>query len=140
MLPILKFIMQPIAENCIKHGFKGLKREGHVKIQVYREEDKICFVTEDNGKGMEAGKLKELQKYMENADDRTFHSIGLKNTCQRLRLVYGEEAGIVLESVVDEYTRVCCYIPAAALQMKEFAESKTLLQAKDHQTCSNIPL
>ncbi len=122
LLPVLKFIMQPVVENCIKHGFKGLKREGHVKIHICRNEDKICFITEDNGKGIDKDKLEELQKYMQNADDRTFHSIGLKNTCQRLKLVYGEEAGIVLESAENEYTRVCCYIPAGVMQMKGFTE------------------
>lgn len=112
MLPVLKFIMQPVVENCIKHGFKGLKREGHVKIHIYRDGDKIRFLTEDNGKGIAPDRLEELRKYMENADDQSLHSIGLKNTCRRLQLVYGEEAGITLESVADECTKICCYIPA----------------------------
>lgn len=118
-LPVLKFIMQPVVENCIKHGFKGLKREGHVKIHVYRDKEKIYFLTEDNGKGIRPKRLEELRKYMENADDQSLHSIGLKNTCRRLKLVYGEEAGITLESTADEYTKICCYIPAACAVPRE---------------------
>ena len=109
--PVLKFIMQPVVENCIKHGFKGLKREGHVKIRIFRNSGRVYFETEDNGNGIPAHKLKELLAYMEDTEDKKFDSIGLKNTYQRLNLTYGAEAGMQIESVEDAYTRVCCFIP-----------------------------
>lgn len=109
--PVLKFIMQPVVENCIKHGFKSLKREGYVKIRIFKNSGRVYFETEDNGNGIPAHKLKELLAYMEDTEDKKFDSIGLKNTYQRLKLTYGAEAGMQIESVEDTYTRVCCFIP-----------------------------
>lgn len=109
--PVLKFIMQPIVENCIKHGFKGLKRTGYIRIQIYVENQKIYFVTEDNGMGIPKEKLEQLIEYMKDTAGRELDCIGLKNTFQRLKLTYGDEAGIDISSVQKEGTKVYCYIP-----------------------------
>lgn len=104
MCPVLKFIIQPIAENCIKHGFKNLKREGRVRIAVCQEGDNVCVRVEDNGNGIEAGKLEELKAYIENGEDKTFESIGLRNTYQRVKLAYGEDARFTITSVEGQST------------------------------------
>ena len=109
--PVLKFIMQPIVENCIKHGFKGLKRTGYIHIQIYVENQKVYFLTEDNGMGIPREKLEQLTGYMKDMADRELNCIGLKNTFQRLKLTYGSEAGIDISSVENEGTKVYCYIP-----------------------------
>ena len=108
---VLKFIMQPIVENCIKHGFKGLKRTGYIHIQIYVENQKLYFLTEDNGMGIPREKLEQLTEYMKDMADRELDCIGLKNTFQRLKLTYGDEAGIDICSVENEGTKVYCYIP-----------------------------
>lgn len=109
--PILKFVIQPLAENCMKHGFKKLKREGRVVIDVSRLEEQIRIRVEDDGNGIEAGRLEELRKYISDTEDRQFSSIGLKNTFQRLKLTYGEKAEMKIESVENQYTKVCITVP-----------------------------
>lgn len=109
--PILKFALQPVAENCIKHGFKNLKREGHVVIDVYRDKDSVYFVVEDDGNGIAADRLEEIYHHISNTDDGQLDSIGLRNTYQRLKLTYADKAGMKIESVEHQYTRVCCWIP-----------------------------
>ncbi len=109
--PVLKFVMQPVVENCIKHGFKGVKREGNVDICIYREKERIYFLVEDNGKGMSEERLQELMEHLQNVEENKFGSIGLKNTFQRLKLTYGEKAGMKIESEEEKGTKVCCFIP-----------------------------
>lgn len=109
--PILKFVIQPVVENCMKHGFKKLKREGHVAIDVSGRADHICIQVEDDGNGIEAGRLAELRKYIADTGDRQFSSIGLKNTFQRLKLTYGEAAEMKIESVENQYTKVSITVP-----------------------------
>ncbi len=109
--PILKFVIQPLAENCMKHGFKKLKREGRVVIDVSRLEEQIRIRVEDDGNGIEAGRLEELRNYISDTEDRQFSSIGLKNTFQRLKLTYGDKAEMKIESVENQYTKVCITVP-----------------------------
>ena len=109
--PILKFVIQPLAENCMKHGFKKLKREGRVVIDVSRLEEQIRIMVEDDGNGIEAGRLEELRNYISDTEDRQFSSIGLKNTFQRLKLTYGDKAEMKIESVENQYTKVCITVP-----------------------------
>lgn len=109
--PVLKFILQPVVENCIKHGFKGMKREGHVTVRIYREQDRIIFYVKDNGKGISRERLEELMKHLRDERENNLDSIGLKNTYRRLKLTYEEAAGMEIESEEGNYTKVICYIP-----------------------------
>lgn len=110
--PVLKFILQPVVENCMKHGFKNLKREGRVRVDISRKGDCICFRVEDNGNGIPAEKLEELNQYIEDEKEGKLDAIGLRNTCQRMKLTYGEKAFMRIESVEKQYTVVELSIPA----------------------------
>lgn len=111
LYPVLKFILQPVVENCIKHGFKNLGREGHIKIDIFQKENRVILLVEDNGNGIEEEKKKTLIKHMEEVEKSDFNSIGLRNTYQRIKLTYGEDADMRIESVENEYTKVYCIIP-----------------------------
>ena len=52
-----------------------------------------------------------MRKYISDTEDRQFSSIGLKNTFQRLKLTYGEKAEMKIESVENQYTKVCITVP-----------------------------
>ena len=115
MCPVLKFIIQPIAENCIKHGFKNLKREGRVRVKVCQEGENVCIKVEDNGKGIEEKRLEELKAYIENGEDKAFESIGLRNAYRRVKLTYGEDARFTMTSVEDQSTEISFTIPKSCL-------------------------
>lgn len=106
---VLKFQLQPIVENSIRHGMKNRKNGGEIRISIYRLENRIIFEVYDNGQGMSPQRLAEVRENLENTG--ATGSIGLQNTHQRVRLRYGSPYGIELESEYGSYTRVVCTIP-----------------------------
>ncbi len=51
-LHIVKFILQPLAENCISHGFRDIESGGFIKIAGEKTTDGIEITVEDNGRGI----------------------------------------------------------------------------------------
>ncbi len=100
----IKFILQPIVENCFKHGFHDRKEGGRIRISIEEQSSGIYFSITDNGSGIEEDKVKEMnrQKEMHDMD----HHIGILNTAMRIQLAYGPEYGLKIESKEGEYTRV----------------------------------
>ena len=90
-----KIILQPIVENCIKHGnpnkdknlilFLSVKEEGYLKITV-----------EDNGIGMPKSKVTSIMANIENDEG---HSYGLKNINYRLKKMYGDRFHMKIRSI-----------------------------------------
>ncbi|MDA3847315.1 MAG: sensor histidine kinase, partial [Vallitaleaceae bacterium] len=78
--------------------------KGHLKITCWIEGDLRCFSIEDNGCGISDEKLKEIQSKKSN-------SIGITNVDSRIKLVYGNEYGIEIESVIGEGTRISIVLP-----------------------------
>lgn len=89
---ILKLILQPLAENSIKHGFKD-EMWGEavcipsIDVRFYRKEDKICIEVTDNGCGIDINKAWEAVYSDEPIGE---HHIGLHNVYTRLKIYYGE--------------------------------------------------
>lgn len=101
---MIKFILQPIVENCFKHAFVEQKSGYDIHITVESKGDELIFIVEDNGAGIDAFKLREIKDKLEaNVSDR---GIGIENTNERIHLVYGHQYGLHIESRVHEYTRV----------------------------------
>lgn len=92
-----KLFLQPLIENAIVHGFKNLDRQGVLEISACRDGKKLIFMVEDNGNGMSSQRIKEVMSY-------TGTSIGVANTDRRIKILYGEEFGITIESQLGEGT------------------------------------
>jgi two-component system sensor histidine kinase YesM len=102
-----KIILQPVVENCIKHGFEGLKSGGLIKIRGWRDEDDCIFEITDNGKGISFEKTEQLMQELEKADQSKINGIGLLNVHQRLVLECGENYGITrIVSKEGEYMQI----------------------------------
>lgn len=94
-LKIIKFMFQPIIENCIEHGIKGLSdNEGFIKLKAYKENSFLKFAISDNGAGMSQDKLQEINQRLESSDISVGKHIGLANVHQRIQLLFGKEYGI----------------------------------------------
>lgn len=106
----IKFILQPVLENCFKHGFKRMRNGGRIAIQVYTEGLDILFRIRDNGSGIAPDRLQEIREGLAGKTDGS--GIGVMNTNARLKLVYGPSYGIWFESVQDQYTEVSIRIKA----------------------------
>lgn len=104
-LYVQKIILQPIVENAIYHGIKPKKILGKIEIKAEIMDDVLLFTVKDNGSGIpeeELEKINNALKY-ENAERVGY---GLFNVNERIRLSYGKEYGIALESESDIGTAV----------------------------------
>lgn len=107
---VIKFLLQPLIENAVFHGLEKKLDGGEVRAKIYREKnDRICCIVEDDGCGIDAGKLKELKADFE--DNEKQKGIGMANIYQRLRLFYGEEAFFSIDSTENKGTKVVISIP-----------------------------
>jgi two-component system sensor histidine kinase YesM len=92
-LHVPPLLIQPLAENAVKHGIEANGGEGLIRIAV-EEEAGVCRVTvDDNGKGLGEEERHELLRRLEEPLDGEA-GCGLWNVRQRLRLRYGPDAGM----------------------------------------------
>lgn len=110
--PILKFLLQPIVENCFKHGFKNKKSGAIIQIKIYKNQEKITFEVYDNGHGISPERLLRIRENLKNT--RLTESIGISNTHSRVQLTYGERYGLTIASEVNKYTLIKLDIPYAS--------------------------
>lgn len=104
----LKLLLQPVVENSIKYGiWDNNGGELHIKIHISHEGEELLFAVEDDGVGMEP---EVLYKVREDLSRRT-GGYGLKNIDMRIKLQYGDEYGLALESERGKGTRVTIRIP-----------------------------
>lgn len=93
---IIRFILQPLVENAVTHGFMS-NETGSIQIKARREGEKLIFLVQDSGVGISPACLTELRDKIEhNREDSG--GIGLQNVNQRLRLHFGSEYGLTIES------------------------------------------
>ncbi|MFJ7724827.1 sensor histidine kinase [Neobacillus sp. NPDC097160] len=108
---VQKFILQPIIENYFIHGFKKDQPDNELFIRAAALGDKIEIRVEDNGKGMTEEELTNIVHHINREDGEEMKSIGLRNIHQRLKLKYGNQFGISLQSVHDQGMIVTLTIP-----------------------------
>ena len=106
-----RMILQPVVENALYHGVSSLERGGMVQVLGYREEERLVLRVSDNGQGMEPERAALLNDYI-NGRNKAFRSIGLKNVNRRIRLSYGEEFGVQIQSVLGRGTMITVTLPA----------------------------
>lgn len=103
-----KLILQPIVENAITHGLRPKVDCGSVSIEIRLSEDEIHILVQDDGVGIEDSEVQRLL-----LDDRieSKRGIGLSNVDRRLRLHYGEDFGLKIQSIMGKGTLVLMRIP-----------------------------
>lgn len=107
---VVKMLLQPVVENAFKHGLTAIEGCGELKISGKITGNHFEFVIEDNGIGIEKEKLKNLQNQLKNNDEKT-SGIGLSNINQRIKLCYGAEYGLQIESRAPQGTIVKIILP-----------------------------
>lgn len=91
-LPLLKLIVQPLAENAVKHGLSKLPHgKGKLLISVYAEDEDLAITIEDNGPG-----LRQSVDPGEEASETK--GIGLYNVHRRLQMSFGENYGVQISN------------------------------------------
>lgn len=113
-LPCPKIILQPLIENSLKHGMSDMP--GCTLIVRARQEGyNIVLSVEDDGLGIPPEKLKKLQEMLRDDSNimvkKSRYGIGLRNTNRRIKLLYGSDYGLTIESEVEERTCVTITFP-----------------------------
>lgn len=129
-IKVPSLIMQPIVENAIMHGLELKRGMGLIKIQCKRTGQGIFINVTDNGAGITEKKLSKINKSLFNeslVSDKA--SIGLKNISDRLKLMYGNEALLQIDSLESQGTSVNISIPLKDLNNTNQIDDLSTLRA-----------
>ncbi|MDR2022420.1 MAG: sensor histidine kinase [Hungatella sp.] len=108
---IVKLTLQPLVENAIFNGIEPSGRNGLIQIHVFAENGVLYITVRDNGIGISPEGIETLLTDTSRITRSNMSGIGLPNVDRRLKLVYGEEYGLTLESELDQYTLITIALP-----------------------------
>lgn len=109
MIP--KITLQPLVENALYHGIKNKRGLGKIYVTGRICDDAVVLYIEDNGIGMSDERLKEVTEGINNKIPNEKDIYGLYNVNERIRLNFGENCGITIESTYREGTKVTVKLP-----------------------------
>ena len=113
--PIMKLTLQPIVENAIHHGLEHVRGGGLLSLSVQRQGNSVLIMIKDNGAGIPPKILEQLNKNLRSDTplDMTPHTkhLGIRNVYCRLKLKFGDEADLRIESTPGSGTTVRIIIP-----------------------------
>lgn len=117
---LLKLTLQPLVENALYHGIKQKRGKGIIKVTADYDQYSIFLKVEDNGIGMTEDELQALRQSVEAGNLKTSDKgFGLANVHERIRLNYGNDYGLVIDSVYQEGTCVTVCLPSSTRLPKE---------------------
>ena len=122
---ILKLLLQPLVENALYHGIKNKRQVGTISVRARRKgEDEVLLEVEDDGIGFTPGKLAQLRAELDDdsGDIKLESGFGIGNVNNRIRLYYGKQYGLSIDSEYSTGTCVTLVIPA---KMEMAPQNKT---------------
>lgn len=99
--------LQPLVENAIRHGMEGRSGVGRITVTALDAGAEAHLTVEDDGVGMPEEKVTRILA----REATSSGGIGLANVDERLRTLYGDAYGLVIESRPEAGTKVCLRIP-----------------------------
>lgn len=106
---IPNFLLQPLVENAIIHGLEPKLSNGNLIIHIEQKGEFVYFEVSDNGVGMNKATLEKIYKESDDSSIKNF--IGLKNVYKRLKIYYGDECTLMIESEINVGTKIYFRIP-----------------------------
>ncbi|WP_458114455.1 histidine kinase [Arthrobacter sp. R1-13] len=104
VIPFLS--LQPLVENAVRHGLEAKEGPGHISLTAHDSGAFAEVTIEDDGVGMDPDELRSMLSGHTDGDH-----VGLRNVDARLRQVYGEDNGLVIETAPGEGTLITMRIP-----------------------------
>ena len=114
----LKLMLQPLVENAIYHGMEFMDGDGKIEVRVFKENDSLYFTISDNGLGMSEDVVATLLS-KDIIPSKKGSGIGVKNVNERIKLYFGNEYGLKVESEPDEGTKITIHLPAIVYGEKD---------------------
>ncbi|MCM3339001.1 sensor histidine kinase [Paenibacillus sp. MER TA 81-3] len=90
----VKLILQPFVENAIVHGIEKLGEPGCIRVDVFRQEDKLIYRISDTGTGVDVAEMERLM-HESGANNRGF---AIKNVNDRIQLYFGDDYGVTFKN------------------------------------------
>lgn len=112
---VFRLMLQPLVENSMLHGLKGLSERGYIWVRAYRDKDDLHISVKDSGTGMEQ---EELEALLHRIRDAASRSIGLTNLNRRLLLRYGEKSALNIVSEPGKGTEISFTLPYEPMPQK----------------------
>jgi two-component system sensor histidine kinase YesM len=119
---ILKLTLQPLVENSLYHGIKYKRAKGTILVSGELRDGRIYFKVQDNGVGMEQEELEKLRSEIGKPCKDTEKGFGLANVNERIRMYFGNEYGMTIDSTAGQGTCVEIVIPALTSEPAEDQE------------------
>ena len=98
--------LQPLVENAVRHGLENKTSAGHIAIQAIDLGTDCRITVEDDGVGADPERIRKIL-----AGNSGIDSIGVANVDERLRTVYGDDYGLIIETAPGAGTKVTVRIP-----------------------------
>lgn len=113
----LRMILQPIVENAVYHGLERRSGKGKLLIEgKISEDNQLILVVQDDGKAMSQEQVEQLRKMIQDYERVGLYnaeksSIGLSNINKRIKIQFGSEYGLHIESEETVGTKVTLVLP-----------------------------
>lgn len=98
--------LQPLVENAVRHGLEEGPGSGHITLVAEDRGDEALVFVEDDGAGSDPEHMRRVLAGTAEGD-----SIGVGNVDERLRTLFGDEYGLVVETAPGAGTKVSMRIP-----------------------------
>lgn len=108
---VVKLVLQPILENAINYGIREMDGCGIINVCGKKADDRIILSVSDNGMGIPDDEIGFLLKDTNRIRKRG-SGVGLVNVNNRIKILFGGQYGLYIESELDEGTTVYINIPA----------------------------
>lgn len=116
---IPRLLIQPLVENAVYHGIDRLRGKGEILLKAYIEGERLVIIVMDTGPGIDSVELDALNRrlsldndtYFKNLRTESRQSIGIENVNRRIKLFYGDDYGLKIESEKGKFTRIIVSIP-----------------------------
>lgn len=114
-----QFILQPLVENCIRHGLGNRLENGLIVIEIRKRNNYLKITIQDNGVGISDARLNQINQVLANQMDiKNFQTdqsgIGIYNVNERIKSFFGGESHLKISSSFEAGTQYTLY-----LQIKE---------------------
>lgn len=117
----VKLVLQPLVENAIYHGIKESDTQGEINISIHIQEDFVIMKVTDNGLGIPPDRLELLQDGLASGISVNSDGYGIFNVNERIRLYFGKQYGLTLESEWGKGTAATITIPRiGAKEMRDY--------------------
>lgn len=97
-MEVMPLIIQPFVENAFVHGLEAMSERGELTIEITQNPTDVIIRIIDNGVGMPYYKLGDLRHILNTGENADQTHIGINNVNQRLKIQYGEDYGVRIDS------------------------------------------